>query len=102
MKLALLVYLAGLSESIVCALLISSLFLGFACFALSIAQENIHKKTMIAFFAVIFTATLFPSKSTVYTMLIVSNDKVQSIGTNALDVIDAKLKEIKNAEGDPK
>lgn len=102
MKLALLVYLAGLSESFGCALLASSLFIGFACFILTMMNDELHKKSMYLFFAFIFIAAILPSKSTIYTMVVVNNDKVQSIGSNALDIIDMKLKEIKELEDSKK
>lgn len=102
MKLALLVYLAGLSENIACALLLSSLFVGIACFILTIDNDKLHKKSMYLFFIFILIAAILPSKSTIYTMIVVNNDKVQSIGSNALDIIDMKLKEIKELEDSKK
>lgn len=98
MKLPLLVYLAGLSESIMCALIMITVLLGMLCLFRSLQDEKIHKKSLTWFCSIILVCSLLPSKTTVYTMLVVSDDRVQSIGSNALDIIDSKLKEIKESE----
>lgn len=98
MKLALLVYLAGLSGGVVYALQFIAILIGLICVFSYLERDDKFKKYLIVFCVTILFCASLPSKSTVYTMIIASDDRVQNIGNDALDIIESKLEEIKKAE----
>ncbi|WNA15522.1 hypothetical protein [Acinetobacter phage HFM1] len=98
MSLSTLVYLAGLSDSVMCALIFITIILGILCFIKTIQDEEIHKKSLVGFIVTILICSLLPSKETVYTMIVVDDKRVQNIGNGVLDILDKKIQEIKEAE----
>lgn len=110
MKLALLVYLAGMVDDIRVLLFILSflIFIGayFLGAALFIYKNKNYKKpfiiTSISTILICLFAIIIPSERTVYIMAgayateqIATNDRVQKIGSDVLEVIEGKLEKLK-------
>lgn len=98
MKLALLVYMAGFVENLGVALLIIAFIFGMAFVFKSIIDDEFKKKYLYACIGLILFCTILPSKSTIYTMLVISDERVQNIGNDAIEIIEQKLKEMKDQE----
>lgn len=98
MKLALLVYLAGFVENLGCALLIIAFMFGLAFVFKVVLDDEFKNKYLYACIGLILFCTILPSKSTIYTMLVISDERMQNIGKDAIEVIEQKLKEMKDQD----
>jgi len=94
MNTATIIYLAGLSENLAAVALVSAFFLILIGIVLSIDREEVQKRIFVWAFIVVFLAALMPSRTTVLAAYIVSDNRVQNITDQTLDLIEKKLEDM--------